>query len=146
MHGDKIELRDTHHFSKSFSEANSSQVQRTASTADDDFLPIFDAQKANEFFNILLDKGKKVGDVAQRKKQELAQFGEQMSTMDTSVMKENIYRRTSTIAEKSLDLGVGAYIRTTDTLKPVYEEQSQKIKKISEETSKGIKKVKENTD
>jgi len=38
-----VNLKDTHHFSKSFSEANSSHVQRTASTADDDFLPIFDA-------------------------------------------------------------------------------------------------------
>lgn len=61
-------------------------------------------------------------------------------------MKENLYRRTSTVAEKSIDLGVAAYIKTTDTLNPIYEEQTQKIKKISEETSKGIKKVKENTD
>jgi hypothetical protein len=37
-------------------------------------------------------------------------------------MKENLYRRTSTIAEKSLGFGVEAYIKTTDTLKPVYEE------------------------
>lgn len=139
-------LKDTHHFSKSFSEANSSHIQRTASTADDEFLPIFDAQKANEFFNILMDKGKQVGDAATRKKNELAQLGEQVTQLDTSAMKENLYRRTSTVAEKSIDLGVAAYIKTTDTLNPIYEEQSQKIKKISEETQKGIKKVKENTD
>lgn len=79
-----VNLKDTHHFSKSFSEANSSHVQRTASTADDDFLPIFDAQKANEFFNILMDKGKQVGDVASRKKRELAELGETVTQLDTS--------------------------------------------------------------
>jgi hypothetical protein len=43
MQAEKLELKDTNHFSKSFSEANSSNIQKTSSTADDDLFPIFDA-------------------------------------------------------------------------------------------------------
>ena len=41
---------------------------------------------------------------------------------DTSTMKENLYRRTSTIAEKGLELGVETYLVASDKLAGTYEE------------------------
>lgn len=113
----------------------------TAATDDESF-PIFDVNKANEFFNILLDTGKNFTEVASKKKK---QIGESVQNIDTSAMKENLFKRTSTIAEKSLEFGVETYLVASDKITSTVEEQSLRINKIQEETSKGIMKVKTNT-
>lgn len=58
-----------------------------------------------------MNKGRNITEVASKKKQEI---GESVSQIDTSAMKENLYRRTSTIAEKGLEIGVETYLVASD--------------------------------
>lgn len=60
-------------------------------------------------------------------------------------MKQNLLRRTSTIAEKGLELGVEAYLKAEGRVSENYSQSSVVVKKISEDTSRGIMKIKQGT-
>ena len=57
-------------------------------------------------------------------------------------MGQNLLRRTSTIAEKGLEIGVEAYLKAEDRVSANYTQSSEVVKKLSDDTHRGIMKIK----